>query len=299
VTHPYRRLGWEVAGTLHFRQLAPPALAAIPPASLAVRWARDADRAVVRAGYDRGRTNGFLDRPDGRWQWWLERFADDHLFVAGDDGYVLYRVVDEPPAGPEGFRLVVLDLVAATPDAWRALWGMLRWAAPIVPRIFVRGGPSDPLLHVLDTLALTPVRERPWMLRLVDAAAAIAARGYPAGVRAAVELEIADDDCPWNAGRVRLVVDDGTGRLEPGGAGAVRLAIGALAALYSGWATTASLAQAGLLDGADAAACATLDRVFAGPLPGCSTNSSRAACNEADAWTPISRTDVTALASPR
>jgi predicted acetyltransferase len=105
------------------------------------------------------------------------------------------------------------------------------------------------------------------MLRLVDAPAAIAARGWPADVRAAVALDVDDEACSWNAGRWRLVVEDGAGRLERGGDGAVRLGVGALASLYTGWATTIALARTGLLDGGSAADRAALDRVFAGPVP--------------------------------
>jgi predicted acetyltransferase len=269
VSPPYRRLGWEVAGTVVFRQVTPRALAAIPRSDLAVRRATAADRATIRACYDRvaRATHGWLDRTDGRWDYLLDRFSDDYWFVAGDDGYVLYRVVDKPPAGPEGYRLIVLDLVAATAAAWRALWGLLAATSSAVPMVFLRSGPVEPLAHVIDSLDAAVTRERPWMLRLVDAAAAVAARGYADDVRVAVPLEIADEACPWNAGRRTLVVEGGAGRLEPGGTGAVRIGAGALAALYSGWATTARLAQTGLLDGGSDAERTALDRAFAGPLP--------------------------------
>src|SRR5262245_22663639 len=268
VTRPYRNLGWETAGTVVFRQVTPRVLATIPPGDLDVRRAAPADRRAVRAIYDRVArdTNGWLDRSDGRWQWVLDR-ADDHLFVAGDDGYVLYRVVDKPPAGPEGFRVLVLDLVATTADAWRSLWAMLALASSVVPMVFLRSGPVEPLMHAIDTLDVTVTRERPWMLRLVDAPAAIAARGYADDVRVEVPLEITDAACPWNVGRHTLVVERGAGWLERGGSGAVRLGIGALAALYSGWATTAQLARTGLLDPGGEAHRAGLDRAFAGPVP--------------------------------
>jgi predicted acetyltransferase len=110
-------------------------------------------------------------------------------------------------------------------------------------------------------------RERHWMLRLVDAPAAVAARGFADALQAQVPLEIADDVCPSNAGRWMLVVEGGRGRLERGGSGAVRLGVGALSALYSGWATTALLARTGRLDGGSEADRAAVDRVFAGPLP--------------------------------
>src|SRR5262249_34701392 len=143
VTRPYRNLGWEVAGTVVFRQVAPRALAALDPGELDVRRATAAARAAIRACSDRGARgmDGWLDRSVGRWDWFFDRFAEDHLFVAGDEGYLLYRIVDKPPAGPEGFRVLVLDLVAATSAAWRALWGMLARASSVVRMVFLRSGP--------------------------------------------------------------------------------------------------------------------------------------------------------------
>ena len=268
VVHPYRRLGWEIGGTLFFRMVPPSALRAIAPSSIAVRRAADADRPRIRACYDRvaRTTSGFVDRTDGRWSWLFARGEDDFWYVAGDDGYVVYRHLD-PPGRPEGFRLLVLDLVATTPEALRALWTTLGATASMVPTIVFRSGIPEPLAGLLGGNDVTVARERPWMLRVVDAPGAIAARGYDADVRAVVPLELDDPDCPWNAGRWRLVVENGGGRLEPGGDGGVRLGVGALAALYTGWTTTAVLARTGLLDGGDPAERTGIDRVFAGRTP--------------------------------
>jgi predicted acetyltransferase len=269
VMRPYRGLGWEVAGSLLFRQVSPRALAALGRPELTVRRATEADRPAIRACYEQvaRETNGFVDRARGRWDWLFERLADEHWLLAGDEGYVVYRHVDPSPAGPEGFRILVLDLIATTPAALRALWATLGDASSVVPTIYFRCGPTDPLPGMLDGLDVTMSRERHWMLRLVDAPAAMAARGFPHGERAQVPLEIADDVCPANAGRWSLVVEEGSGRLERGGTGAVQLGIGALSALYSSWATTGLLARTGRLGGGSEAERAALDRAFGGPPP--------------------------------
>jgi hypothetical protein len=54
-----------------------------------------------------------------------------------------------------------------------------------------------------------------WMLRVIDAEAAIAARGFPPGVSASVPLEIQDQARPANSGHWRLTVANGTGMLSP------------------------------------------------------------------------------------
>jgi len=264
---PYRRLGWEIAGTLFYRDIAARAL---PPASrdVDVRRASAADRAVLRACYDRvaRETDGFVDRTDGRWDWWLDRNATEHWYVAGDEGYVVYRHLPIENV-PDAFRILLLDFVATTPRAFRALWGLFADARSVVPSVVFRSGPNEPLAALLDGPDMVVRRERQWMLRLVDAAAAVAARGYRAEIGASITLDVDDPFCPWNAGRWTLHVAKGTGRLERGGDGAVRLGIGAFASLFSGWATTAWLARAGFLEGGTADDRRALDRAFAGPLP--------------------------------
>jgi hypothetical protein len=114
------------------------------------------------------------------------------------------------------------------------------------------------------------------MLRVVDAPAAIAARGFPAATSLTVPLRIADETRPANSGRWRLTVAGGAGTLDPlgpdapaGAAGpaspavpAVTLGARGLAALYAGT-PLATLRQAALAAGGTAAGDAALDAAFA------------------------------------
>src|SRR5260370_24543053 len=106
------------------------------------------------------------------------------------------------------------------------------------------------------------------MLRLVDAPAAIAARGDPPAVELSVLLDIADPALPGNAGRWTLQVSAGAGTLtradhvhEGNGFGrgarpSLRLGPRGLAAMFAG-VPLATLRLAGLADG-DPAADASL-----------------------------------------
>ena len=91
------------------------------------------------------------------------------------------------------------------------------------------------------------------MLRVLDAAGAVAARGWPPHLSGAIDLALDDDVCPWNSGAWRLVLEAGEGRLEPGGSGAVRMTMRGLAVWYAGAADPAVLRRAGLLAGTTAA----------------------------------------------
>jgi predicted acetyltransferase len=104
------------------------------------------------------------------------------------------------------------------------------------------------------------------MLRVISAPAAVAARGFPAGLRAAVPLTLADPRFPANTGTWWLTVGDSRGTLargpeEPGAA--LRLGPRGLAALYAGT-PVATLRMAGLASGGDPGTDAALDAAFAG-----------------------------------
>jgi predicted acetyltransferase len=74
----------------------------------------------------------------------------------------------------------------------------------------------------------------PWMIRIVDAAAAIAQRGYNPHVDVEVGLELSDDLFAHNDGRFVFTVRKGVGALEPGGRGELALDIRELAAAFTG-----------------------------------------------------------------
>jgi hypothetical protein len=118
-----------------------------------------------------------------------------------------------------------------------------------------------------------------WMLRVVDAPAAIAARGFPAAVSLSVPLVIADPARPANSGRWDLAVAGGKGSLTPASAASAQLAparpagpaslaepvtVGprGLAALYAGT-PVVTLRQAGLASGGSPEDGAALDAAFA------------------------------------
>ena len=80
------------------------------------------------------------------------------------------------------------------------------------------------------------------MTRIVDAAGAVARRGYPRGVRADVSFRLVDPMVSANDGCWRLVVDGGEGRLEPLGETRepdLALTVNGFASLFTGWSTAA------------------------------------------------------------
>ena len=108
-----------------------------------------------------------------------------------------------------------------------------------------------------------------WMLRVVDAPAAIRRRAaFPAAATLEVGLQIDDGQLPSNAGHWTLEVGGGKGaiaRSRPpvSAARPVRLGARGFAALYGG-VPMDTLRRAGLVAGGDPSADEALDAAFAG-----------------------------------
>ena len=127
-------------------------------------------------------------------------------------------------------------------------------------------GPSDPLLAIVPEQRYTAHMLDHWMLRITHLSAAIAARGYNPGGEMELHLRVTDDVIESHQGDWIVRVSDGVGVAEKGGRGEVALDIRALASLYSGHLSVATLKTAGWIDGPKEALAAA-QTVFAGPAP--------------------------------
>jgi predicted acetyltransferase len=171
------------------------------------------------------------------------------------------------PGAPLRNRIDVLDW-GCVPGVERGLLAALAGWAPLGGYLQWSGPDPDPVLFALDNEHATMVGRAHWMLRLVDLAAALAGRPYPAEVAGEVGFTVKDAVCPWNAGSWRLALDAGkaevtrvaaapAGRAEPRG----------LAALFTGFADPGLLAAAGLLGGFGEGELGLLRAAFAAPRP--------------------------------
>lgn len=102
-------------------------------------------------------------------------------------------------------------------------------------------------------------------MRLIDVGAALSARSYrPEGT---VVIEVADEFCPWNAGRWRVGFD-GVDRSD--GAPALRCDVTALGSVYLGGFTWTRLARALRVQEVVAGTTAHADAIFlTGTAPWC------------------------------
>lgn len=276
-THaPYRRLGWEIAGVWPRRSVPTAALRTLPRPAEGTTLRR-ATREDLPGMLDVYRTwavvrPGMLDRSD----LWMRRILDPEdddvqVYVAERDGTVVgyagyeHAETDEVHAA---FRIDGLDLCGADLDAELALWQVVASNSSVAPTTRYVGAPEDPLLMLLPEHHVREESLRAvWMTRLVDAAAAVAARGYPDGLELTTSLRVVDPEVPANDGPHMLEVSGGNGRLEPGGDGRIQIDVGALSCLWAGYLSAHELGHLGRLRGATDVELEALTAAFASTTP--------------------------------
>jgi predicted acetyltransferase len=286
----YRSLGWEMAGHRYEATMPGRALLATGKPEVRLRRPGPGDAAEVLevigrthelardsgpVTYDEAEVRRFLTRPG--------RYADTTSYAyLADDGFVGYR-------WRRGNEEIFVDkAVASSAETTRALWAVVGSHSSVAETVRAQLGPQDPFWWLQREEAANVVERESWMLRLLDAPAAIAARGFPP-VDLHVPLQITDDLLPANSGRWQLTVRAGAGSLikdRTGGPASTTAALHAsaataqpaesaqspgppltlgsrgLAALYAGT-PLATLRRAGLATGGSPEDDPALDGAFA------------------------------------
>ncbi len=281
----YGRFGYGSAQRVHsyridthragFRSDAMALVAERPPLRYVPQAEAAAVVAPIHAAYAAGRP-GEVARSDA---WWAAVLGADKVWKGGGDLWVV--VADPRPAhdDPGGYvlfttgedrrhgrlRLEVRELVAARPATEAALWRLVL-DVDLVDTVHAHAVPTDCLLRhwLVDPRQVQVTRDGDYLwVRLLDVAAALAARRYPSP--GTIVLDVVDRFRPADAGRYQLEVDD-TGaascaRLPSGdGPADLRLDMEDLAALFLGAGRVDHLVAAGrgteLVPGAAALATA-------------------------------------------
>ncbi|MEH0842759.1 GNAT family N-acetyltransferase [Micromonospora sp. CPCC 205711] len=163
----------------------------------------------------------------------------------GLDGYALFRTAAEWDAsGPRG-QVRVDEVVAATPEAYLAIWRTLL-SVDLTRRLsFTRGALDEPLLRLVDEPRRLGAQlvDALWV-RVVDVPAALSGRRYATAVD--VVIEVADPLLPENTGRWRLTGGpDGATCLRTDDPAELACDVRCLGELYLGGAGLTALAAAG------------------------------------------------------
>jgi predicted acetyltransferase len=179
-------------------------------------------------------------------------------------GFAIYRIkMDWDASGPNGtLRLGIL--IAATAEAYAALWRHVL-DVDLIARVSAEMRPADEPLRFLLADSRQPktrIEDGIW-LRLVDVAAALAGRRY--SVEGRLALRVRDAFCAWNDGIYELVGSPAGAECKALRNGTPELALDAadLGALYLGGNRFRTLADAGRVEELHPGAIARADAMFA------------------------------------
>ena len=178
------------------------------------------------------------------------------------DGYARYRIRDEwDERGPKS-TVLVTEKVATNPDADLDLWQFLLGIDLMARVEWWNAPPDDPiLLNVLEPRRLGLALGDGLWLRIVDAAAALTQRRYATDGRLVIDL--ADEFCPWNAGRWSVTVAGGAAEVKPThDAADLGMDVTDLAAAYLGAFSLTQLADARRVQELTSGSLAAADPLF-------------------------------------
>ncbi len=278
----YRRFGYGVANTVRevgfdTRKASVPG----PEPGVSLRTVEaDEGAAVARSVFNdalAGRP-GTYDRPD--W-WWTHRVELDHpefrdgksehrWVVAEADGelvgYVLYRVkLHWDSAGPNG-KLDVIEVLATTDAAERALWHYISHV-DLFPNVFCWNLPEDSVLPwIIDNpRQLTYAMWDGLWVRILDVAAALQSRTYMHD--GSIVIQVADDYLPEVSGVFAVEITGGSAAVERSDqAPDILLDVAELGSIYLGGVRAGQLRRAARLQGA-VEAVAELERLLGWSVP--------------------------------
>ena len=256
---PYRAVGFELAGRQHFVTVPAEAVRTIAPANrVTVRRVGPDDVADVMATvagvHAQHLDCGPIEWPSHDVAEWL---GEEETFAyLADDGFVAYRW--------DGSKTLAVDVIVGdSENTVRSLWALVGSGSSVARAIRACVPPDDSVRLLTRDLAVTADKDVWWLLRVVDAPAAVAARGFPHGVEVEVPVTVADPLLTGNSGDWLVQVRDGRGQLVPGGGGGLELTANGFAALFAGT-RVSRLRQAGLATGGDPDLDGMLDAAFAG-----------------------------------
>jgi predicted acetyltransferase len=280
VIEPYRRLGYELAGTYDEFRVDLDALPEVDTHDLpTVELAEvERDQDAIMACYARwlARRNGTIEPDATFWRTrLLERPWDEwHRAVLARDGDAITgfatftRANDSSGHLSFGFGLKCSMFVAEDDRALRALIAYARGYRGLGRWLGWSGPPNDPMTMLVGVQAVEVADRYRWMLRVLDVRAALEGRGYPP-IDAEATFAIDDPRYEENTGVWRLQLSAGEPKVEqPPSHDRRPVSISTFSSMFTGYLRPVEAAHIGYLDRDDPAVGA-LGEMLSGPDPWC------------------------------
>jgi predicted acetyltransferase len=267
----YRAVGYEHSATRFEHALHRGDLAGLRGAGsgLDIRPVTAEDPAV-RALHRRfaAGVHGALDREEYVWARVSRRHRtsfDGFGLFRGEalEGYVFVAQTSEG----EQITLRVQDFAYGSRDGAEGILAFLDRFTSVVSVVRMYGGPTLPMLSLLEQQWHHARRAELAMTRVLDVRRALETRGYPAALEVTLGLRVRDALVPENDGAFTLRVLDGRGTVTPGAdPPGLSLDVRWLAPMYMGLHRASTLAGLGVVEG-DPASLARADALFSAEPP--------------------------------
>src|SRR5680860_839419 len=260
---PYRRAGWEIVGAQNRISIDAHLLRGLDRSGVRPRPGSRADASLVRDLLTEHYVGQNASGPKLLSTAEIEEALTDaeSFSYLTDSGFVFYTWHEQD--------LLVTCMAASTEASARALWSVVGSGSSVAKRVHAYVSADDPIHLLLPEEVNKATRHARWMLRILDARRAVAARGFPADVSGSATFSLTDPLLPGQSGTWLLEVEGGAGLLTGATAARdpVRLGPNGWAALYAGTPVhvlrTAGLLGGGSPEGGDA----FLNSAFGGPAP--------------------------------
>jgi predicted acetyltransferase len=278
VLRPYRKLGFELAGSYVTHRLPLEAIPSDVGDPGPVQLATEADEPAMLELFSQWirRHNGTIEPVDKIW--WHRRTIEPLaegiyravVVRAGDriDGMAAFSHGDDPGRLDSEFGLRCRVFAWRNEQALRSLLAFFRTYRGLGRWVAWQGPPEDPVGMLIPEQSLERNFTFGWMLRLLDVQACFEHRGYPE-VDAEVLFAVDDPLFAENAGPWRVSVTRGKPSVELAPEARVRpIPIGIVSALFSGYLRGSDASRLGFLD-PDSGSAYAFEALLAGPEPWC------------------------------
>lgn len=260
----YRGMGWELAGEVHGSRYPIDAFRTLNGGVGQIVRGMEEPAATLQRTLAAG-WNGALERP-AWWRGWKEQEAERRLshYGAMHNGSLTGLLsCSQEPRPTWGYQLVVEDFWSTDAESTLCLAEFIAGHSTMADEVHFLPGtlpPTSDFSWLLPQHAVEIYAWFPWMIRVIDLPGAIRQRGWPRQVRGRVELRL--EDRLKSGSPMILEVEDGEGRLVPGGNGRLAATERALSAWYAGRLSASDASRVGLMSG-DPVSLTLLDQLTA------------------------------------
>lgn len=207
--------------------------------------------------------NGNLARNSAIWTRILEPNKEEiYAYLIGSEtapeGYIIFTQNET--------AIEIRDWALLNASAARRLWTFLSDHRSMIDKVTWLGASVNPWTLLLPEQTADIIRQKIWLLRIVNVPLALSLRGYPTQLEAELHLEVRDDLIAANNGKFCLQVSQGRGEVIQGGKGNFQIDIRSLASLYTSFLSPQQQQRLGYLQ-TTSEALETANLLFAGDRP--------------------------------